>query len=57
MVGIISIISNIPYVTVKMLYNHGLMDGIRVDLSTSVVVLITSDIKDLLNASSTPWLG
>jgi hypothetical protein len=57
MVGILPIFPKMPYVTVKVLYNHGLIDGIRVDLGTSVVMLITSDIEDSLNASSTRWLG
>jgi hypothetical protein len=57
MVGILPIFPKMPYVTVKVLYNHGLIDGIRIDLGTSVVMLITSDIEDSLNASSTRWLG
>jgi hypothetical protein len=33
------------------------MDGVRVDVGTPVMMLVTSDIEDSLNTSSTRWLG
>jgi hypothetical protein len=38
-------------------HNHGLMNSVRIELGTSVVMLVTSDIEDSLNASSTRCSG
>jgi hypothetical protein len=57
MVSIIPIVPKFPHVTIKVLDNHGLMDGVRVDVGTPVMMLVTSDIEDSLNTSSTRWLG
>ena len=53
MVSIIPIVPKFPHVTIEVLDNHRLMDGIRIDVGTPVIMLVTSDIENLPNASST----
>jgi hypothetical protein len=57
MVSIIPIVPKFPYITIKVLDNHGLMDGVRVNVGTPVMMQVTSNIEDSLNTSSTRWLG
>ena len=56
-VSIIPIVPKFPHVTIEVLDNHGLMDSVRVDVGTLVMMLVTSDIENSLNISSTRWLG
>ena len=52
MVSIILIVPKFPHIIVEVLDNYGLMDGVRVDIGILVMMLVTSDIEDLLNTSS-----
>ena len=52
MVSIIPIVPKFLHVIIEVLDNHGLIDDIRVDVSIPVMILVTSNIEDLLNASS-----
>jgi hypothetical protein len=45
MVSIIPIVPKFPHVTIEVLDNHGLMDGVRVDVNIPVMMLVTSDLK------------
>jgi hypothetical protein len=51
MVSIILIVPKFPHI-IEVLDNYGLMDGVRVDIGILVMMLVTSDIEDLLNTSS-----
>jgi hypothetical protein len=52
MIGILSISSELPFITVEVLHNHGLMDCLRFDLGTSIAMLVPSDIENLFHTSS-----
>jgi hypothetical protein len=54
MVSIIPIVPKFPHVTIEVLDNHGLMDGVRVDVGTPVMMLVTSNIEAyVINVSYT----
>ena len=57
MVSILPISSELLFIMVKVFHNHGLMNSVGIELGTSVVMLVTSDIEDSLNASSAHWSG
>ena len=50
--SILLILTEMPYVMMKVLHNHRLIDSLRIDLSTPVVMLIPSDVEDPFNTSS-----
>ena len=52
MIGILPISSELPFITVKVLHNHGLMDYLRFNLGTSIAMLIPSDIENSFHTSS-----
>ena len=52
MIGILSISSELPFIMVEVLHNHGLIDCLRFDLGTSIAMLVPSDIENLFYTSS-----
>ena len=52
MIGILPIYFELPFITVEVLYNHGLMDCLRFDLGTSIAILVPSDIENLFYTNS-----
>jgi hypothetical protein len=52
MICIIPIFSELPFITVEVFHDHGFMNCVGIELGTSVIMLITSDIEDPLNTSS-----
>ena len=45
MIGILPISSKLPFITVEVLHNHGLMDCLRFDLGTSIAMLSQAILK------------
>ena len=52
MIGILPISSELLFITVEVLHNHGLMDCFRFDLGTSIAILVPSDIENSFYTSS-----
>ena len=52
MIGILPISSELSFIMVEVLHNHGLMDGLRFDLGTSIAMLVLSDIENSFHTSS-----
>jgi hypothetical protein len=52
MIGILPASSELPFITVEVLYNYRLMDCLRFDLGVSIAMLVSSDIENSFYTSS-----
>ena len=52
MIGIFPISSKLLFITVEVLHNHRLMDSVRIEMGTLVVMLVLSNVEDPFNTCS-----
>ena len=53
MISIFPISSKLPFIMAKVFHNHKLMDSVRIEMGTLVVMLVPSNVENPFNTSST----